>query len=78
MKQELLEVERVNLDECRALARKGVHFVASDTTGVFCYPSCAHARRITPPHRVGFTSTAGALGAGYRPCRHCRPAPVTA
>lgn len=78
LKQELLRAERVNLDECRALARKGVHFVASDTTGVFCYPSCTHARRITEEHRIGFPTADRAVDAGYRPCRHCRPAPDAA
>ena len=27
---------------------------AADTTGIYCYPSCRHARRITARHRVRF------------------------
>lgn len=74
MKVDLLHAERVNLDENRDLGRKGVHYLASATTGVFCYPSCIHARRITPGHRVELASVARAVDAGYRACRHCRPA----
>ncbi|MGI8983542.1 MAG: methylated-DNA--[protein]-cysteine S-methyltransferase [Acidimicrobiales bacterium] len=70
----LLNAEQVNLDEVRALGRRGVHFLASDTTGVFCHPSCTHARRITPTHRVELAGAAAAGAAGFRPCRHCRPA----
>jgi O-6-methylguanine DNA methyltransferase len=74
LKVDLLEVERVNLDETRQLGRRGVHYLASDTTGVFCYPSCTHARRITAAHRVEVRNVAAATSAGYRACRHCRPA----
>ena len=74
LKVDLLHAERVNLDEVRALGRRGVHYVASDTTGVFCHPSCNHARRITPAHRVELASAGVALAEGFRPCRHCRPA----
>ncbi len=74
LKVDLLQAERVNLDETRQLGRRGFHYLASDTTGVFCYPSCAHARRITPTHRVELANVAAATRAGFRPCRHCRPA----
>jgi methylated-DNA-[protein]-cysteine S-methyltransferase len=74
LKVDLLQAERVNLDETRQLGRRGVHYLASDTTGVFCYPSCTAARRITPTHRVELANVAAAKAAGYRPCRHCRPA----
>lgn len=74
LKVDLLHVEQVNLDEVRALGRRGVHYVASDTTGVFCHPSCTHARRITPAHRVELATASIAAAEGYRPCRHCRPA----
>lgn len=74
LKVDLLHVEDVNLDEVRALGRRGVHYVASDTTGVFCHPSCKDARRITPAHRVELASATAAAAGGFRPCRHCRPA----
>lgn len=73
IKVDLLHAERVNLEETRALGRRGVHYVASDTTGVFCYPTCTHARRITGAHRVELANAAAAVRAGYRACRHCRP-----
>jgi O-6-methylguanine DNA methyltransferase len=74
MKRAILASEAVNLDEIRALAARGMHFVGSDTTGIACYPSCRQARRIIPAHRVGFRSVAQAVAAGYRPCDDCRPA----
>jgi methylated-DNA-[protein]-cysteine S-methyltransferase len=73
-KAELLRAEQVNLDEVEALARQGMHFLGSDTTGVVCFPTCADARRITPAHRHPFPTIPAALAAGYRPCQHCRPA----
>ncbi|KUP95187.1 methylated-DNA--[protein]-cysteine S-methyltransferase [Thermobifida cellulosilytica] len=74
LKQHLLRSENVNLDEMHDLARRGVFYLASDTTGVVCFPSCRHARRIAPAHRRGFRTVAQAAAAGYRPCRHCQPA----
>lgn len=73
-KEELLRGEGANLTDVADLARRGVHYLASDTTGVVCLPTCHHARRITPAHRAGFTTVGDALAAGYRPCRSCRPA----
>jgi O-6-methylguanine DNA methyltransferase len=72
-KTELLRAEQVNLDEVEALARQGMHFLGSDTTGVVCFPTCADARRITPAHSHPFSTISAALAAGYRPCQHCRP-----
>jgi O-6-methylguanine DNA methyltransferase len=77
LKVDLLRAEQVDLDEGLRLGRRGVHFVASDSTGIFCYPSCTHARRITAAHRVEVANVAAATAAGYRPCRHCRPAAET-
>jgi O-6-methylguanine DNA methyltransferase len=66
MKRSLLEHEGMaEFDPMR--------FVGSDTTGVFCYPTCRHARRITRQHRVEFPNPARAESAGYRPCKVCRP-----
>jgi len=53
-------------------AADGQFVYAVKTTGVFCHPSCGSRR----PRRenVSFFDTAeAALGAGYRPCRRCRP-----
>jgi methylated-DNA-[protein]-cysteine S-methyltransferase len=74
LKVDLLHAEEVNLDELRALGRRGVHYLGSDTTQVFCHPSCTHAGRITATHRVELASVGAAVTRGFRPCRHCRPA----
>ena len=73
MKRALLGAEHLDVDGNERLARNGVHFVGSDTTHVFCYPSCRHARRITDNHRVAFRTAGRAVEAGYRPCADCRP-----
>ena len=76
LKVYLLRFEEVDLDETQRLGRRGVHYLGSDTTRAFCYPSCHYARRITPEHRVELASASVAAAAGYRPCRHSRPAAV--
>lgn len=73
-KRTLLREEGVDLEGLERLARVGVRYFGSDTTGIFCFPTCRHARRITDSHRVGFGSSAQAATAGYRPCLVCRPA----
>ncbi|MFC5822613.1 methylated-DNA--[protein]-cysteine S-methyltransferase [Nonomuraea insulae] len=73
-KERLLLAEGVDLERLRALAGDRVYYLASDTTGVVCFPTCHNARRITPAHRHGFRDLAQARAAGYRPCRTCRPA----
>jgi O-6-methylguanine DNA methyltransferase len=72
-KEALLRHEGANLDEVRDLAAAGTRYLASDTTGVVCFPSCRNARRITPAHRRGFASLAAAGRSGFRPCLHCQP-----
>jgi AraC family transcriptional regulator of adaptative response / DNA-3-methyladenine glycosylase II len=50
----------------------GWFFVAVDTTGIFCRPSCP----ATTPRRRNvrfFPTAAAAQGAGFRACRRCRP-----
>jgi O-6-methylguanine DNA methyltransferase len=76
MKRALLSAEGVDLERLERLADAGIRYLGSDTTGVFCVPSCVHARRIRPAHEVRFRSAEIAVGAGYRPCKHCTPAPV--
>ncbi len=74
MKRDLLRAEGADPDTVDELAAQGIRFIGSDTTLVYCHPTCHHARRITPAHRVDFRSAAAAATAGYRPCRTCRPA----
>ena len=74
MKRALLEHEGVDTRAIEATAGRGVRLVGSDTTRIFCYPTCRHARRIDETHRVEFHSESEAEAAGYRPCKVCRPA----
>lgn len=74
MKRELLEREGLDPAALETTARRGVRFVGSDTTGIYCFPTCRHARRITNQHRVEFRSEAAAEADGYRACKVCRPA----
>ncbi|MFC4944739.1 methylated-DNA--[protein]-cysteine S-methyltransferase [Pseudonocardia sp. GCM10023141] len=73
-KEQLLRFEGANLDEVSDLAQHGVHYLASATTKIVCFPTCRDARRISLRHRHGFSTLSAALAAGYRPCQHCRPA----
>jgi O-6-methylguanine DNA methyltransferase len=70
----LLEAEGVDLSLQERMARAGTRYVGSDTTHIYCYPTCHRARRIAGPHRVPFRAPAEAAAAGYRPCKICRPA----
>ena len=73
-KRALLSMEGVVVDELEELARRRVRFYGSDTTRIFCLPTCRDARRTTERHRVEFSSEAEAEAKGYRACLHCRPA----
>ncbi len=73
-KRRLLFHEGADPDRLERLAARGVRFVGSDTTGVFCLPTCRHARRIGDRHRIEFGTDQEAVAAGFRPCRICRPA----
>lgn len=78
VKRVLLEREGVSADELERLARQGVRYVGSRTTGIYCYPTCRDARRIRAENRVPLTNERAAAGAGFRPCQHCRPLTVAA
>ncbi len=74
MKETFLAREGVPLRTLAEYGKHGVRFTGSDTTNIFCYPTCHHALRTTDAHLVTFHSEGEALAAGYRPCRVCRPA----
>jgi O-6-methylguanine DNA methyltransferase len=74
MKRDLLRREGVAVDELDDLARRGVRFIGSRTTHIFCCPTCRDARRIRPENRVLLHGEAEALEGGFRPCQHCQPA----
>ncbi len=73
-KRTVLAAEGVSPDDLDALAQAGVRYFGSDTTHIFCFPTCHHARRVTGRHLMRFSSEAEAAAAGYRPCKVCRPA----
>ena len=73
-KRVLLRHEGVDPDALARLGREGVRYLGSDTTRIYCFPTCRAARRISARHRVPFRSERQAATAGYRPCRLCRPA----
>ncbi len=76
MKRALLSAEGVDLERLERLADAGTRYVGSDTTGVFCVPSCVHARAVRADHEVHFRTETAATAAGYRPCTHCTPVSV--
>jgi hypothetical protein len=70
----LRAAEAIDAERVAELARQETVFLGSDTTRIYCHPTCAHARRITERHQVPFRSASQARHAGYRPCMSCRPA----
>ncbi|MBT8215930.1 MAG: methylated-DNA--[protein]-cysteine S-methyltransferase [Acidimicrobiia bacterium] len=74
VKRAVLESEGLDVDTLEDLSTRGVRLTGSDTTHIFCNPTCRDARRTTDRHLVEFRSEAEARAAGYRPCKHCRPA----
>jgi O-6-methylguanine DNA methyltransferase len=72
-KRAILEAEGVDLSRLQSLAAQRVRFVGSETTHVFCTPTCWTGRHLSPRHEVRFRSEREARQAGYRPCRVCRP-----
>jgi O-6-methylguanine DNA methyltransferase len=72
-KRAVLASEGVDVDELERLPSAGVRFIGSDTTNIYCYPSCRNARRISAAHRVSLRSADAARHSGYRPCKVCRP-----
>ena len=73
-KQAVLAFEGVDVGRMEELAQAGVRYYGSDTTHIYCFPTCRHARRITDAHRVLLRAETDAIDAGYRPCKVCRPA----
>jgi methylated-DNA-[protein]-cysteine S-methyltransferase len=51
-------------------------YTGCTTTGIYCFATCSHARRVAPRNRVAFTNPRQAENAGYRGCKVCRPAPA--
>jgi len=72
-KRAVLRAEGIDTDELERLPTAGVRFIGSDTTRIFCYPTCRNARRVTDRHRIALRSVDDARRAGHRPCKVCRP-----
>jgi len=72
-KRTLLAAEGADPDGLERLGRRGIRLFGSDTTRIYCYPTCHHARRTTQAHLTRFRGAAEAAAAGYRPCLVCRP-----
>ncbi len=77
-KRAILASEGVDPDELESLARAGIRYLGSDTTRIYCLPTCHAAQRIGAAHRVPFRSAADGRAAGYRACRQCRPGSAVA
>ncbi|MEA2537283.1 MAG: hypothetical protein QOF11_1517 [Chloroflexota bacterium] len=77
-KRTILASEGLDPDALESLARTGIRYVGSDTTKIYCLPSCHAARRIATAHRVPFRSISEGQRAGYRACRRCRPGSAVA
>ena len=73
MKWTLLEREGIARNDLADWKQRGVRFVGSRTTGVYCYPTCRDARRIQTKHKMEFNGAEDAVKSGCRPCKHCRP-----
>jgi len=78
VKRSLLSYEGAEPDTLEALARSGLRYSGSDTTHVYCHPTCRHAKRVSETHRVWFSSARTAAAAGYRACKVCRPESIAA
>jgi len=72
-KRTILRAEGLDLPRLEELAASGVRFIGSDTTKIYCLPTCRHARRVTDRHRQAFRSVADGQARGYRACLVCRP-----
>src|SRR6476661_2694206 len=45
VKRRVLTAEGLDLDRLEAYASRGIRYLGSDTTHIFCMPTCRHARR---------------------------------
>ncbi|MGZ8854096.1 MAG: methylated-DNA--[protein]-cysteine S-methyltransferase [Thermoanaerobaculia bacterium] len=72
-KRDLLRREGVPVEELEELARKGVRYIGSRTTNIYCFPTCRDARRIREENRVAFRGEEDAARKGFRPCKRCQP-----
>jgi O-6-methylguanine DNA methyltransferase len=75
-KKNILSLEGVQLARLQRLAQSGYRYEGVKSTKIFCFPTCYHGRHAREENFVFFHDEAEARGAGYRPCKDCRPASV--
>lgn len=73
IKRRLLQLEGANVDRLERLGRKGRRYIGSDTTHIYCFPTCSHGPRLMDEHLIEFSSVAEATTKGYRACKVCKP-----
>ncbi len=74
MKRALLSHEGLDPDEVDEAAERGVRYVGSSTTHIYCHPTCQNAKRIRESNRVELKSAKTTETKGFRACKVCRPA----
>lgn len=67
-----MTTKRWNAVRQRDARADGTFWFAVKTTGIFCKPSC-RSRAPLPKNVELFATPAGAVAAGYRACKKCRP-----
>ncbi len=72
-KRTILTGEGLDLPRLEGLAPSGIRFIGSDTTKVYCLPTCRYARRVTDRHRLEFHSVAEGHPAATAPARSAVP-----
>ncbi|GBD10699.1 Methylated-DNA--protein-cysteine methyltransferase, constitutive [bacterium HR23] len=70
MKAKLLSAEGIPVEALPLLVGR---FYGCTSTRIVCWPTCRHARRVSPPRLRLFSSVQEARAAGFRPCTVCRP-----
>jgi O-6-methylguanine DNA methyltransferase len=73
-KRAILTLEGVQLNRLEAFAHHGYRYEGVRSTKVFCFPTCYHGKTANEKNVVPFHDEAEARAAGFRPCKHCRPA----
>src|SRR5690349_13484537 len=54
VKRRVLTSEGLDLDRLEGYMRQGIRYLGSDTTRIFCMPTCRHARRVMAKHEMHF------------------------
>ena len=73
VKRALLQREGVPLEQLDELARRGVRYIGTKNTKVYCFPTCSGALRIDEKNRIGLRDERDAASQGFRPCKQCQP-----